>query len=135
MCGHSMNSQPMYKTRMSNFNWNQNVWPIFSLNFFPHSRMKEEHIWGYLRVPSLYPFILNIFFYSYSSISAMRGSPTFVLFLLLCSLVVLAYTIICLVVLNLILVSGHISDRAGSLQSGCPLYLKIHILREGWAIP
>ena len=54
----------------------------------------------------------------------MRGSPTFELFLLLCSLVVLAYATICLGVLNLILVSGHISDSAGSLQSGCPLYLK-----------
>ena len=54
----------------------------------------------------------------------MRGSPTFKLFLLLCSLVVLTYATICLGVLNLILVSGHVSDRAGSLQSGCPLYLK-----------
>ena len=37
----------------------------------------------------------------------MRGSPTFELFLLLCSLVVLAYATICLGVLNLILVAGH----------------------------
>ena len=34
----------------------------------------------------------------------------------------------CLGVLNLILVAGHVLDRAGSLQSGYPLYLKIHIL-------
>ena len=53
----------------------------------------------------------TVSFFSYSSITAMRGSPTFELFLLLCSLVVLAYTTICLGVLNLILVSGPVQVR------------------------
>ena len=46
---------------------------------------------------------------------------------LLCSLVVLALAFICSGVLNLILVAGHISDRAGSLQSSCPLYIMAEI--------
>ena len=61
----------------------------------------------FLAVLSAKMYYFNVFF-SHSSITAMRGSPTFELFLLLCSLVVLAYATICLGVLNLILVAGHI---------------------------
>ena len=68
------------------------------LNFEKHSGDLSYLPFEYL------PF--EYYFFSYSFISAMRGSPTFMLFLLLCSLVVLAYAFICSGVLNLILVSG-----------------------------
>ena len=66
-----------------------------------------DHYSKIMILSSVAIFFFSFFFFPHSSISTMRGLPTFELFFLLCSLVVLAYAYICLGVLNLIMVSGR----------------------------